>query len=691
MKMKKNSIEWILYSCGLILIVIGLIIDILRGKPFSIGYAQMLLVMFGAGIIVCGILLRMNRLSIILKFINGFYLKTMEKVKNCRLFEGKNHWILLIFLLITATIFFWPKPIHHDRPDEAYYLSLAKNLFFKNGYVYPDLSPVFYRGPIFPFVISLSYSLFGFNFFSVTLMMQIIWISTIIAVYLLAYNLFNARIAFFSAVFFLTSKVIFNEFNYFLSDVLLTFLLISIVLLIWYSFKTKKILFYFLSGLFLGVAYLTKQTAIILIPLPFLFWVSFKEYRNRKIFKSLLFFLVPFLLLFFGWIGYKFFFGGTAGQITRDFDIGSDLLSYFVNTLSKFSNKSVEPTNTIATTQTISLTQVFSIFYKRDINNYFRFAPLFPIAILYTLFQSIKNKSKPDTLITYSLLLFSSLIPSGVVINYGPRHNLFFYIITLICLVSFIDRLFITLFKNRSVVPLIIFFTSLCTFQLMEHKPSISVFSSDQNNVKIFNGAKKVSTWINENIPQEENIITIGRSSNILHVLIKDNKPIYSINLCEGERTYGTLRKCEPPYLFFWTNRGRTDPNDARARLMGISEDSFIETINDKQIKVLIVPPDYLFFKTYLDMHKDFHMINSIDGHAIYSVDGIVHEFNYYSDTPWNTCLGKGTTEFLRKLTEEYPSKYQKLFRTQIFPWMGLSDDEIREYIHWQGCTFSVK
>ena len=47
--------------------------------------------------------------------------------------------------------------------DMSLYMTYALNIFNGNGYVDMDGSPVFFRGPVFPFLIAASYRLFGVN------------------------------------------------------------------------------------------------------------------------------------------------------------------------------------------------------------------------------------------------------------------------------------------------------------------------------------------------------------------------------------------------------------------------------------------------------------------------------------------------------------------------------------------------
>jgi hypothetical protein len=41
-------------------------------------------------------------------------------------------------------------------------------------------------------------------------------------------------------------------------------------------------------GFFMGMAYLLKQTALFIVPLPLLTWAIFSEYRTRQNFRRLL-------------------------------------------------------------------------------------------------------------------------------------------------------------------------------------------------------------------------------------------------------------------------------------------------------------------------------------------------------------------------------------------------------------------
>ncbi len=674
------------YIIGFALVVWGIFSDFIRGRVFFIGWLQIFLIFLGVIVFICGYLARKSLLRLVCGMIFSQAKKIWLICKPPIQYLVNKDWFIILALLLISLLIIWPKPFNHDMPDEAFYLSLTKNLFYGQGYIYPDQSPVFYRGPVFPLTLSLGLSLFGNSINSTIIMIRIIWLLSIVGIYCLGSGLFNKRVGFFVALFFLLSQVINNEFQYVLSDTLLTFLLIITTLIVWKALnKNGSILIFILGGFILGIAYLTKQTAVILAPLPLFFWLFVRKFRTRKYIGGVLCYLSTFMLFFIGWILYKYIMGAEVSQLTLDFSIGSTILEYFKNAVSTANSP-------LSTSQSIdrssSVNQLIQVFYIRDIQQYFSYAILFPASFLFLIYQTFFRKDERLIFLSLCLVFFSALLPSGIVINYGPRHYLYFYSLGIISIVAMLDWICSQIKKPFSTGFFFLLMASLIFFQMKSFKPYGSDFSESYKSQNFFRASEPIVNWINSEIDENANILSVARTSNIFHFLASGNRNIFTVNFCYGEKSYSKVESCTPPYLFIWSHGERTDPNQPRDKLLGVTEESLLSTIFNNDIQYVIIPKQYDFISEYFVKNPAFIYLDDIYGHKVFQVLQTQNIKELYVKNQIPTCLGKGTAEYLKNLIEFHYDKYQQKLKTQYIPWMGLSDTNIQEFAEWQGCTF---
>jgi 4-amino-4-deoxy-L-arabinose transferase-like glycosyltransferase len=601
----------------------------------------------------------------------------------------KHPWIIFIPVAIILGIMFWPSG-SNTSADVGYYLSLAKNLFHGNGYVNPDLSPNIYRGPVFPLLISFGYTFFGESFRSALIIERIFWVLTILMAYLISRELFNPRVGIIATTFVLASFIISIAFTYIWTDGPLTFFILLVQWMFWSAYKNKRGgWWYFLLGLVMGMTYLLKQTALFIIPLPLLMWILFSDYRNRQNFKKLVIYIGAFALCYFGWMGYVYLVGGSQRQLAADFNWLFNLGSRMTSVFKGGSSSVIQPAN--QSTFSLSLVQIISIFYTRDIQSYFGIAPMFIIGIGFTLFQALVKKSKADSQLGLGLLLFSFLIPIQVVANFGIRQNLYFYIIGLICISAFVERLAAKASSNQLSNALIVV-TSACLVIIQIYGGSDPLpklpTATDPKTLNYFSDFQVVADWIDTNIKPTEKIMTSERAAAILHILTKGNRVIEILSDCIGEKSFFPAKACTPPYISLWTNNGASDPDNPRDLLQGLSEPELIKTLHEKNVKYVIVNPKILSLYFYLKIHPDFKEVYNLATFAIFHVERSAQPISTYPNTHWGTCLGLGLPEYLQNLEQSNPIRYTARLRDEFSPWMGLSEQDLKAFQNWQGCTF---
>jgi 4-amino-4-deoxy-L-arabinose transferase-like glycosyltransferase len=606
----------------------------------------------------------------------------------------ENHpWVILIPLIFVAILMFWPPGVSIS-PDVGYYLSLAKNLYYGNGYVNPDLSPNIFRGPVFPLLISFSYMLFGESFRSAIILERIFWFLTILIAYALGRQLYNPRVGFLAASFILAAGVINQAFIRIWTDGPLTFAILALQLMFWQAFISQRdAKWYVLMGAFMGITYLLKQTVIFIAPLPLLTWLVFSEYRTRQTFKRLLVFYLAFAVFYFGWEGYVYLAGGSSGQITGTLQTGITFLSYISRGSSVVDTAQSSSLPRGAQSSILSLLEILHTFYTRDILQFYRIAILFPVSLVFLLYQAIVRKTKPDIFLALGLLLYSPLILVQVVVNFSFRQNLYFYCVVLLCIATMLDRLFGGLpFKKFSNAVVVTVAISLICIQLSGGNYSFpkTVSLKTPERLPYLSTYREAAAWVDENVKPDMKIMIPSREGNFFHVLTAGNRQFEVLNTCMGEVSFSVAEKCIPPYISFWVYKGTTDPNEPRDFFQGISEPVFLSTIRDKSVEYIFVTPTIYSLYRYLVVHPDFEEVDIIDNIAIFRVTGPVHSIADYQNIEWEPCIGRGTSTYLKNLKDTDANRFEMRLQKQLEPWMGLDREDLDAFMNWQGCQFEV-
>jgi hypothetical protein len=599
-------------------------------------------------------------------------------------------WIGLVVIFIVIAFMFWPSG-SLTSPDVGYYLSLAKNLYHGNGYVNPDLSPAIYRGPVLPALIAMSYWIFGESFRSAVVLERIFWTLTVLITYLLGWKLFSARVGFFAAIFVLSAEVIDRTFYYIWADGPLVFFVLLFQFVFWQVYKKNSgYRWYVCMGVLMGIAYLLKQTAALVAPLPFILWIASSKYRTSQNLKKLFVYATIFVIFIVGWMGYIYLVGGSYGQVMGDFKLASSLISRFSNIFSG-EPSSAELSTTPRGRYSMSIVQIVDTFYNRDISRFFRISVVFIVGLAFTLCNAVFKKSKADLFLLSGFLLYGYLIPVQVVMNFGFRNNLYFFIVGLLCVAAMIERLSLKLsYKPVSLFVAFLVTGSLLYIQISEgnyfrepnpvsNSETMDYFSSDYQSL---------ANWVNDNVSPDEVILMSEREGNILHILTDGNRRFEIINTCRGENSFWPAVKCAPPYISFWIYNSLDDPDAPRDFLDGISEPVLIEKVNKMNVKYVIVTPRLHSLYSYLKTHPGFEEVLVVDIFPIFRVISPVQPIASYDDIKWETCLGEGTSTYFINLAETNPMRYEARLREEIIPWMGLSRDDIEVFKSWQKCQF---
>lgn len=290
------------------------------------------------------------------------------------------------------------------------------------------------RAPGFPVIIASGFKLFGVSVESAYYVVRLFYALNIIMVFLLASKLFNPVIGLLSS-FFVVSSYAINKASVFLNydPVISTLILLSIFLFV-QQFKGDKLIYSVLSGISLGMAYLVKEIALLYLFLPLIFLFSKKDREYKYIFKSVLFFVFPFLLIISPWLiymasnGWGFYILGSASPRVLEKFYGQQ------NPVSFILNK--------------ELFRNIYAYYKLYLNPNFVFAPLMVVAWLYIIVITVFKREQSQLILAVCGVLF---LPVLIIIGgYGERigQAITFFDLSFIALSYFIVSFSLFVYKR---------------------------------------------------------------------------------------------------------------------------------------------------------------------------------------------------------------------------------------------------
>ena len=187
------------------------------------------------------------------------------------------------------------------------------------------------------YLTDLFYRVFGENLFGLRFISILFGSLSIIIVYLIGKELFNKRVALFASLILTLSSYHITMSLAEMDTSMMFFVLLSMYFLI-KSLKEQKNIFYVLSSLFLGIAIMTKQIALLFVPI-FILFILYYNYKILKLRKLVYFIIIIFItlvpILTFNYLLYKDK-GLVDLQFSRFLGVGKETYSSIEATLKPF-------------------------------------------------------------------------------------------------------------------------------------------------------------------------------------------------------------------------------------------------------------------------------------------------------------------------------------------------------------------
>jgi len=182
--------------------------------------------------------------------------------------------IALVFLL-ALILFTWKigsTPILDG--DTAFWARISKNILASGDWLtlkFVDPARIIDKPPLFPWMIAVGFKLFGINEFALSIFHSILAALTVVFTYLIARELFDEKTAFWSGLILLTTAQFFYQGRSPLQDMPLTLFITACLwaFVVWEKKDNPR--FFYLAGLFSGLAVMSKGPVGLALPAVVIF------------------------------------------------------------------------------------------------------------------------------------------------------------------------------------------------------------------------------------------------------------------------------------------------------------------------------------------------------------------------------------------------------------------------------------
>jgi outer membrane protein assembly factor BamB len=229
-------------------------------------------------------------------------------------FTAHNTTLLALTIVVFTTAFFFTLesgPLW--AADEKTYSQMAFHMVKSGNYMLPWSlgEPAIWAGkpPMLMWLMSLAYQAFGVNNFATRFWSPIFGALSLFVMFYLGKKLYNPTVGFLSTIVLGTFTTFFAFATHAMTDGPLVFFILASIYFVLASEETKNTnLYAVLSGLFFGLALMTKQIEALLIPLIIIIYLAFAKKTFRFLFtKRFALFLGIALIVFAPYVVYMNF------------------------------------------------------------------------------------------------------------------------------------------------------------------------------------------------------------------------------------------------------------------------------------------------------------------------------------------------------------------------------------------------
>ncbi|MFQ6073190.1 MAG: ArnT family glycosyltransferase, partial [Methanosarcinales archaeon] len=204
-----------------------------------------------------------------------------------------------LLLILMVSFYLYMKFRFFERAftwDEANYAGTARTLY-RNFFDYSmNGEPQLYLPPVYPYLLAIFYKIFGLNEASIRLVNPILGVLTLIILFSFARRLFDINVALISTILLSAYYLHWIYSDRLMTDVLFELLVLGLFYTFYIGFEDEKPIFLYISGVLLGISYLTRYSTPILLLILFLYVIlsrkSLDWIKKKEIWLALLCFIM---------------------------------------------------------------------------------------------------------------------------------------------------------------------------------------------------------------------------------------------------------------------------------------------------------------------------------------------------------------------------------------------------------------
>lgn len=605
--------------------------------------------------------------------LNNVLYKKKESYKG-RIAFYNSEWILPL-AFFTIGVLFLPLNGVALSPDSSWYLNNALSLY--NNFSVDSL--IMIRRPLFPLLMSFSFNLFDISVQSGFFIVRLFFLLNILLCYSIGRVFFNKTTGVLFAGLTLTSYEINFWSSYLLVDNIVSFFILLFLLICTLAFNSGKYRYFIISGIVLGIAFLTKGVfAIWFILLPFTFFL-FELNRNRFNCIGLLFLYSFFTIVLSPWL-----YGIFQNKIGLDILLGPlvniDRLQHtgFLMAHQKISMANLPNMEDLF----ILIFEKTKLFYLKYIGKPFILSEILIAGLIYSIYKILCKKDKEYTIVIFSLIFFSPVIYvafNGNGIGFRPGQLMIMWFLLYLLLSATIVDIYRVLegkkiFLNIRIQKILaVIFFSICFFfqvfigsngnanfkKLIVNNASFyKGFSFYKNDFRVGDWGGKnvqnVSQWLINNVKKNQKILCQWHYLQSIDFHTKQNFQISrivwsKINNANKNRVLKPIF-IDPNYKF----KGKKIKFGNGFKL--VSEDSLLKKINTEKIEYIIVTHRRNFLSQYFDAQKNCDLVKRIGQGKIK-----IYKMTKFPLEPLRNFVpgvNIKTIKLLRALFEKAPQKY---------------------------------
>ncbi len=194
-------------------------------------------------------------------------------------------FIIALLLRLGYVIFFPQISVTHDAAD---YDNLGRQITDGKGFSQPDGSLTAHRPPLYPFILSIFYYLFGHSYLAIRIFQSFISAFFCFLVYIIAAQLTDKRIAAGASLFTALYPAFISYSGLILTEIIAGFLILMMIYFLITALQKDMLKFYIFSGIFLGLLILCRQEMLLLTAIiPFALIITYRS-RQKMVLYSLI-------------------------------------------------------------------------------------------------------------------------------------------------------------------------------------------------------------------------------------------------------------------------------------------------------------------------------------------------------------------------------------------------------------------